>query len=100
MKLAGEFPNVTVLDWGTIAANNGLIGKDGVHLTADGRSVFAAAVARALEFAPTREGECLPTYFKSDAPVSGVMPDETVPASTDTSVPDDAVLPDTSTTLP
>ena len=100
MKLAGEFPNVTVLDWGTIAANNGLIGKDGVHLTADGRSVFATAVARALEFAPTREGECLPIYFKSDAPVPGVMPDETVPASTDTSLPDAGVLPDTSTTLP
>jgi len=100
MKLAGEFPNVTVLDWGTIATNNGLIGKDGVHLTADGRAVFAAAVARALEFAPTREGECLPIYFKSDAPVPGVMPDETVPVSTDTSMPDAGVLPDTSTTLP
>jgi hypothetical protein len=100
MKLAGEYPNVTVLDWGTIAANNGLIGKDGVHLTANGRSVFAAAVARALEFAPTREGECLPIYFKSDAPVPGVMPDETVPVSTDTSLPDAGVLPDTSTTLP
>jgi len=100
MKLADEFPNVTVLDWGTIAANNGLIGKDGVHLTADGRSVFAAAIARALEFAPTREGECLPIYFKSDAPVPGVMPDETVPSGSETSIPGDAVLPNTSTTLP
>jgi len=42
----------------------------------------------------------LPIYFKSDAPVPGVMPDETVPASTDTSLPDAGVLPDTSTTLP
>jgi len=99
MKLAGEFPNVTVLDWGTIAANNGLIGKDGVHLTANGRSVFAAAIARALEFAPTREGECLPIYFKSDAPVPGVMPDETVPVESETTVPVD-VIPDTTTTLP
>lgn len=100
MKLASEFPNVTVLDWGAIAANNGLIGKDGIHLTADGRSVFAAAIARALEFAPTREGECLPIYFKSDAPVPNVMPDETVPVSTDTSTPDADELPIASTTLP
>ena len=100
MKLASEFPNVTVLDWGKIAENNGLIGKDGVHLTADGRSVFAAAIARALEFAPTREGECLPIYFKTDAPVPGVMPDESVPAGSDTSVPADDVLPATPTTLP
>jgi hypothetical protein len=89
-----------VLDWGAIAANNGLIGKDGIHLTADGRSVFAAAIARALEFAPTREGECLPIYFKSDAPVPNVMPDETVPVSTDTSTPDADELPIASTTLP
>ncbi len=100
MKLASEFPNVTVLDWGKIAENNGLIGKDGVHLTADGRSVFAAAIARALEFAPTREGECLPIYFKTDAPVPGVMPDESVPAGSDTSVPADDVLTATPTTLP
>jgi len=100
MKLASEFPNVTVLDWGKIAENNGLIGKDGVHLTADGRSVFAAAIARALEFAPTREGECLPIYFRTDAPVPGVMPDESVPAGSDTSVPADDVLPATPTTLP
>jgi len=62
--------------------------------------VFAAAIARALEFAPTREGECLPIYFKTDAPVPGVMPDETVPSSSDTSAPGVAVLPNTSTTLP
>ncbi|MSV95754.1 MAG: hypothetical protein F2857_00625 [Actinobacteria bacterium] len=100
MKLASDFSNVTVLDWGTISTNNGILGKDRIHLSADGRSVFAAAIARALEFAPTREGECLPMFFKSDAPVPGVMPAETVPVTTDSSTPDAGVLPDTSTTLP
>ena len=99
MKLASKFSNVTVLDWRTISKNDGVIGTDGIHLSADGRSVFAAAIARALEFAPTREGKCLPMFFKSEAPVPEVVPEETVPVESETTLPVD-VLPDTSTTLP
>ncbi len=99
MKLASDFSNVTVLDWATISQNDGVIGTDGIHLTADGRSVFSAAIARALEFAPTREGECLPMFFRSEPPVPEVVPEETVPVESETSLPVD-VLPDTSTTLP
>ena len=95
MNLASDFPNVTVLDWSIIAENDGVTGTDGIHLSPDGRSVFAAAIARALEFAPTREGECLPMFFRSELPV----PVETVPVESETTVPVD-VLPDTSTTLP
>ena len=99
MKLASDFSNVTVLDWATIAENDGVIGTDRIHLSADGRSVFAAAIARALEFAPTREGECLPMFFRSEPPVPEVVPEETVPVESETTLPVD-VLPDTSTTLP
>ena len=95
MNLASDFSNVTVLDWSIIAENDGVTGTDGIHLSPDGRSVFAAAIARALEFAPTREGECLPMFFRSEVPV----PVETVPVESETTVPVD-VLPDTSTTLP
>ena len=95
MNLASDFSNVTVLDWSIIAENDGVAGTDGIHLSPDGRSVFAAAIARALEFAPTREGECLPMFFRSELPV----PVETVPVESETTVPVD-VLPDTSTTLP
>ena len=95
MNLASDFSNVTVLDWSIIAENDGVTGTDGIHLSPDGRSVFAAAIARALEFAPTREGECLPMFFRSELPV----PVETVPVESETTVPVD-VLPDTSTTLP
>ena len=95
MNLASDFSNVTVLDWSVIAENDGVTGTDGIHLSPDGRSVFAAAIARALEFAPTREGECLPMFFRSELPV----PVETVPVESETTVPVD-VLPDTSTTLP
>ena len=95
MNLASDFSNVTVLDWSIIAEIDGVTGTDGIHLSPDGRSVFAAAIARALEFAPTREGECLPMFFRSELPV----PVETVPVESETTVPVD-VLPDTSTTLP
>ena len=99
MKLASKFSNVTVLDWATISENEGVISADGIHLSADGRSVFAAAIARALEFAPTREGECLPMFFRSEPPVPEVVPEETVPVESETTLPV-GVLPDTSTTLP
>jgi hypothetical protein len=82
-RLAEEYGNVTVLDWAAVASNNGLIGRDGVHLTADGRSVLATAVARSLEFSRDRtSGECLKPVFRDDSKVLDAMPttvaDETV----------------------
>ena len=82
-RLAEEYGNVTVLDWAAVASNNGLIDRDGVHLTADGRSVLATAVARSLEFSRDRtSGECLKPVFRDDSKVLDAMPttvaDETV----------------------
>lgn len=82
-RLAEEYGNVTVLDWAAVASNNGLIGRDGVHLTADGRAVLATAVARSLEFARDRtNGECVKPVFRDDSKVLDAMPttvaDETV----------------------
>lgn len=82
-RLAEEYGNVTVLDWAAVANSNGLIGRDGVHLTADGRAVLATAVARSLEFARDRtNGECLKPVFRDDSKVLDAMPttvaDETV----------------------
>lgn len=82
-RLAEEYGNVTVLDWAAVASNNGLIGRDGVHLTADGRAVLATAVARSLEFSRDRtNGQCLKPVFRDDSKVLDAMPttvaDETV----------------------
>ena len=83
-RVAGEYGNVTVLDWAAVARNNGLIGADGVHLTADGRAVFATAVARSLEFAHDRtNGACLPSIFQNDSKVLDAMP-TTIPGETQT----------------
>ena len=81
-RVASEYGNVTVLDWAAVARNNGLIGTDGVHLTADGRAVFATAVARSLEFARDRtNGACLPSIFQNDSKVLDAMP-TTLPEET------------------
>jgi len=70
------------LDWAAVARNNGLIGNDGIHLTADGRSVLATAVARSLEFAHDRNnGQCLEPVFHDDSKVLAAMP-TTIPAET------------------
>lgn len=74
-RVADEYGNITVLDWAAVARNNGLIGADGVHLTADGRAVFATAIARSLEFARDRNnGQCLPSVFQNDSKVLDAMP--------------------------
>lgn len=74
-RVADEYGNVTVLDWAAVARNNGLIGTDGVHLTADGRAVFATAIARSLEFARDRNsGKCLSSIFENDSKVIDAMP--------------------------
>ena len=81
-RVADEYGNITVLDWAAVARNNGLIGTDGVHLTADGRAVFATALARSLEFAGDRNnGQCLPSVFQNDSKVLDAMP-TTIPEET------------------
>ena len=95
--LAKEYERVTVLEWEEIAKNPGVLSKDRVHLSADGRAVFAAAVARAFGFAPPATGACLPSVFHDDSAGAGVMPSTTVdPASSDTTIVAD---PETSTSI-
>ena len=91
-RVADEYGNVTVLDWAAVARNNGLVGRDGVHLTADGRAVFATAIARSLEFSNDRNsGQCLRSVFDDDSKVLDAMP-ITVPGETvTTDVPGGAV---------
>ena len=73
--LAKEYKNVSILDWATISRANGVLSPDGIHLSNNGRSVFAVAVARALDIAPFREGECLDSKFRDDSAAGkGVMP--------------------------
>lgn len=77
--VAQQYDNVTVLDWAEIARNPGVLSDDNVHLSKDGRSVFAAAVARSFGFAPPATGACLPSTFRNDSSAApGVMPETTI----------------------
>lgn len=96
-KLADEYEHVAVLEWEEIAKNRGVLSDDHVHLSANGRAVFSAAVARAFGFAPPATGACLPSTFRNDSAGAGVMPSTTVdPTGSDTTV---AQEPATSTTV-
>src|SRR4051794_27282791 len=70
--VAAEFPNVRVLDWGSIAAADAstILRGDGLHLTDQGRAVLASTVAGVMGKAPTEPGKCLSTAFHNDAGAS------------------------------
>ncbi len=100
--LAVEFENVSILDWASISKSNGVLAPDGVHLSKNGRSIFAVAIARALDIAPFREGACLDSRFRDDSAAGkGVMPDvaSTVTQTTVATVEVKPVAP-TQTTAP
>ena len=88
--VAGESENVSLLDWEIISKAKGVLNNDGVHLSPKGRSVFAVAVARALDIAPYRDGACLESKFRDDsAAAKDVMPEpvDTVNEPTSSSTP-------------
>jgi hypothetical protein len=101
-KMREEYDNITVLDWGTIAKTPGVLSRDRVHLSADGRSVLATAVARALEFAPDRNnGKCLPSRFTDDSEVirDRIIVDEP-PATTVAEPTESTIAPQTTAIAP
>jgi hypothetical protein len=70
--VGAEFPNVRVIDWGSIAAADAttILRGDGHHLTNDGRLVLASTVAGVLGQAPGEPGKCLSTSFSNDSGAS------------------------------
>jgi len=64
---AAEHDHVHVLDWARIANLRGVTIKDKIHLSDTGRAVLAQTVARALDYAPYREAECLDPRFRDDS---------------------------------
>ena len=70
--VGAQFPNVHVLDWGSIAAADAvkILRGDGHHLTNDGRAVLASTVAGMMGKAPADDGKCLSTSFSNDAGAS------------------------------
>ncbi|HUC32107.1 MAG TPA: hypothetical protein VMS14_01815 [Ilumatobacteraceae bacterium] len=102
-ELAQKYDNVLIVDWGaTTAADQSLVGADGLHLTTKGRASLAGEVALALGPAPVGPGECLDTEFDDDSggSVDGTTsttvrrpPRTTVPPPDDTEPPPDGTEP-------
>jgi len=70
--VSAEFPNVHLLDWGSIASANAdqILRGDGLHLTNDGRTVLASTIAGMMGQAPQPDGSCLSTSFRNDSGLS------------------------------
>jgi len=68
-KLAGEFPNVDVVDWEQTARYPGVLSGDGLHPTNTGREVLVDLTASALGPAALGAGECLKSQFTDDSAV-------------------------------
>ena len=65
-KVAAQYPNVSLLDWGTASLQDGVLNKDKIHPTEFGKKVLVAAVSSALGNAPRTPGACLPSKFVDD----------------------------------
>ena len=68
-KLAGEFPNVDVVDWEQTARYPGVLSGDGLHPTNTGREVLVDLTASAFGPAALGAGECLKSQFTDDSAV-------------------------------
>lgn len=66
-EFAGEYDNVTLLDWQQIAEEPGVLSSDRLHPTDLGREVLAQAVAGALGPVSIGDGECLRSEFRDDS---------------------------------
>lgn len=64
---AAKYDHVHVLDWSSVAKLKGVTGSDGIHLSDTGRAVLAQTIARALDYAPYREPDCLDPRFRDDS---------------------------------
>lgn len=96
--------DVYVLDWAAVTASDPLLtGKDGLHLSVEGRERLALEISLVLGDAPDDRGTCLPTEFADDSmgPVTG--PNDTIDSTTpssDSSVPTDSTIDSSSTSTP
>ena len=81
--VASQNPNVTVLDWGSVSTQQGLLNKDGIHPTDTGRRVLVASIAAAIGPAPSGQTPaCLPSRFTDDSMGRDVMPTTVAPGET------------------
>lgn len=86
-SVASAHSNVSVLDWGLLSVQPGMLSGDGIHPTPEGHQLLVNSIAGAVGRAPSGTGACLPALFTDDSAVSGdVMPTTSVAGMTTTTV--------------
>ena len=76
-KVAAANDNVSVLDWASISSQAGVLNRDKIHPSADGRAVLVTAIGKGLGPAPSQQGKCLASTFTDDSAGADVLPDVT-----------------------
>ncbi len=97
-RVAARNPHASVLDWGAVSLQAGVLNRDKVHPTTAGRTLLVGSISAAVGDAPasTAKGACLESLYVDD---SLVTRDDFVPSSaasktpgSSTSVPVDTVV--------
>lgn len=76
-KVAAANNNVSVLDWAMVSSQAGVLNRDKIHPSPDGRAVLVTAIGKGLGPAPTQQGKCLASTFTDDSAGADVLPDVT-----------------------
>lgn len=79
-RVAARNPHASVLDWGAVSLQTGVLNRDRVHPTTAGRSLLVESISAAVGDAPsgTAEGSCLESLYADD---SLVTRDDFVPSN-------------------
>jgi hypothetical protein len=64
-----------VLDWASLSSQSGVLNRDKIHPSPDGRAVLVTAIGKGLGPAPTQQGKCLSSKFTDDSDGGDEMPD-------------------------
>ncbi len=64
--VAAARANIVLLDWAQITEERALLGRDGLHLTEQGREALATHIA-AVAGSPEGDGECIGSKFTDDS---------------------------------
>lgn len=78
-RVASRNPHASVLDWGAVSLQQGVLNRDKVHPTNAGRVLLVESISAAVGDAPAGPGACLPSLYVDD---SLVRRDDFVPPTT------------------
>ncbi len=72
-RLAGEYENVTLVDWASISEVPGVLSGDGLHPGTQGVQVLVDSTASAIGPVTRHDGECLDGYFTDDSGIGDTV---------------------------